>query len=155
MSFLVLFVLSGCSSNDDDSSKKNEEATQVTIPDDKEVTEEAIITKPTEESNTKDIKEEVSVPREHQNALKAAENYIGFMHFSEPGLRDQLEFEKYPSDAIDYAIMNVSVDYNEMALKAAINYQKTMPMSDDGLREQLDFEGYTSEQISYALANLD
>ena len=47
--------------------------------------------------------EESDLPREYKNALKKAESYLGSgFHFSETGLRGQLEFEEFPQDAIDY-----------------------------------------------------
>src|SRR5699024_8102996 len=64
--------------------------------------------------------EESDIPREYKNALKKAESYLGSaFHFSETGLRGQLEYEEFPQDAIDYAMENVEADYNEQAEKAA------------------------------------
>lgn len=104
---------------------------------------------------------EDDVPREYKNALKAAENYILSMPFSEKGLYDQLTAEygnKYPAEAAQYAIDNIEVDYNEQALRAAKNYQETMPMSDAELKDQLMSEygdKYTEEQAQYAIDNLE
>ncbi|UOE93107.1 Ltp family lipoprotein [Alkalihalobacillus sp. LMS39] len=100
------------------------------------------------------------VPREYQNALRAAENYISFMPFSEKGLFEQLTSEygdKYPEEAAQYAIENIEVDYNEQALKSAISYLEMMPMSDQELLEQLTSEygeQFTNEQAQYAIDNL-
>lgn len=104
--------------------------------------------------------EEDDVPREHQNALQAAQNYVDMMPFSEKGLFEQLTSEygdQYPEDAAQYAIKNVDVDYNEEALESAINYQEIMPMSDQELLDQLISEygeQFTQEQAQYALDNL-
>lgn len=92
--------------------------------------------------------------REQRNALRSAENYLSFAGFSEPGLRDQLEFEGFPQDAIDYAIANVEVDWNKEALDSAKNYDSFASMSDTGLYDQLIFEGFTPEQAQYAIDNL-
>jgi uncharacterized protein YkwD len=97
----------------------------------------------------------MSVSREERNALETAKNYISIFPFSETGLADQLAFEGFPQNAIDYAIANINADYNEMALKSAKNYLEIFPMSDSELYEQLIFEGYTSGQAQYALDNLD
>lgn len=95
-----------------------------------------------------------NVPREYKNALKSAENYLDFSGFSESGLRKQLEFEKFPPDAIDYALSNVKVDWNEEALDSAKSYDDFGSFSDDGLINQLLFEGFTQEQAEYAVNNL-
>ncbi|NLN51691.1 MAG: hypothetical protein GX145_02615, partial [Clostridiaceae bacterium] len=97
----------------------------------------------------------MSVSREERNALETAKNYISIFPFSETGLADQLAFEGFPQNAIDYAIANINANYNEMALKSAKNYLEIFPMSDSELYEQLIFEGYTSVQAQYALDNLD
>lgn len=114
-----------------------------------------------QESEDDKVKEEVidnaveEASREQKNALKTAENYLDYTGFSEKGLREQLEFEEYPTDAIDYAISNVLVDYNEEALETAQNYLDFSSFSDAGLKEQLLFEGFTEEQAQYAIDNLD
>jgi Tfp pilus tip-associated adhesin PilY1 len=104
--------------------------------------------------------EKDDVPREYKNALKAAQNYIDLMAFSEKGLFEQLTSEygdQYPKEAAQYAIENVVVDYKEEALESAINYQDTMPMSDQELFDQLTSEygeQFTEEQAQYAIDNL-
>ncbi len=115
-----------------------------------------------EEAGKEEIEEEAAdnVPREYRNALKAAQNYIDIMPFSERGLYDQLTSEygdQYPEEAAQYAIENVEVDYNEEALKAAKNYLEIMPMSDNELFDQLTSEygdQFTEEQARYAISNL-
>ena len=111
------------------------------------------------ETPTPASKEE-NVPREYKNALKAAQNYLTVMPFSEKGLYDQLTSEhgnKFPADAAQYAIDNLEVDYKAQALKAAKNYLTIMPMSDQELFNQLISEHgdkYTEEQAQYAIDNL-
>ena len=101
------------------------------------------------------------VPREYKSALRAADNYLSFMAFSEKGLYNQLTSEYgdgYPAEAAQYAIDNIEVDYNEQALKSANNYLDIMPMSDAELFNQLTSEygdGYTAEEAQYAVDNLD
>ena len=101
--------------------------------------------------------EESDLPREYKNALKKAESYLGSdFHFSETGLRDQLEYEEFPQDAIDYAMENVEADYNEQAEKAAKSYAESeFAMSDQGVYDQLIFEGFTEEQAQHGLDSLD
>lgn len=98
---------------------------------------------------------ENDVPREHKNALRQAENYLNTMPFSESGLAEQLEFEEYPQDAIDYAMDNINPDWNDNALRQAQNYLDTMPFSDSDLYDQLIFEGYSDSQAQHAINNLD
>lgn len=113
-----------------------------------------------ENAEEENEREEEDVPREHRNALKAAQNYIDMMAFSEKGLYEQLTSEygdQYPEDAAQYAIENVEVDYNEEALEAAEGYQEIMPLSDQELFEQLTSEygdQFTEEQAQYAIDNL-
>lgn len=94
------------------------------------------------------------VPREFKSALEKAGRYIDSSDFSEKGLRAQLEYEKYPTESIDYALKNVIVDYNKEALGIAQKHLKKIPMSDEGIKEQLEFEGFTKEQAEYAIKNL-
>lgn len=115
-----------------------------------ETTKESVKEKSSAEEGT----QEKSVPREYRNALGKAESYLDLAGMSEQGLRKQLEFEEYPSEAIDYALATVEVDYNEQALAKAESYDNWASMSDSQLYDQLIFEGFTDEQAQYALDNL-
>ncbi|MET2118514.1 Ltp family lipoprotein, partial [Enterococcus faecium] len=117
------------------------------------VAESTVVEEETE-TTIEEVTQEESVPREYRNALSKAESYLGWAGMSEQGLREQLEFEEYPSDAIDYALANVDVDYNEQALAKAESYDDWASMSDSQLYDQLIFEGFTDEQAQYALDNL-
>ena len=76
------------------------------------------------------------------------------MAFSDEGLREQLAFEGFPQDAIDYAMENITVNWNEKALEKAENYLDLMAFSDEGLREQLAFEDFPQDAIDYAMENI-
>ncbi|HGP0303085.1 TPA: Ltp family lipoprotein [Enterococcus faecium] len=117
------------------------------------VAESTVVEEETE-TTIEEVTQEESVPREYRNALSKAESYLGWAGMSEQDLREQLEFEEYPSDAIDYALANVDVDYNEQALAKAESYDDWASMSDSQLYDQLIFEGFTDEQAQYALDNL-
>ena len=101
------------------------------------------------------------VPREYKNALRQAENYVKTMPFSYQGLYDQLTSEhggKFPPEAAQYAMDNITVDWNAEALEAAKNYQDVMPMSDDQLFDQLTSvhgSQFTAEEAQYAIDHLD
>ena len=91
------------------------------------------------------------VSLEFKNALGKANDYLAFTSFSKSGLKDQLEFEGFSKESIDYAIENVSVDWKEQAAKKAEDYLKLSSFSKQGLKDQLEFEGFTNEEVSYGL----
>lgn len=105
--------------------------------------------------------EDESVPLEHRNALRSAENYLDFTSFSEAGLLEQLTSEyadNYPEDAAQYAMDNIDVDWNAEALESAQNYVDSLHFSQSGLLEQLTSEyadKFTPEQAQYAVDNVD
>lgn len=86
-----------------------------------------------------------------RNALGSAESYLDCMGFSKEGLKDQLEYEGYTSEEINYAVENVIVNWNEECVESAESYLDCMSFSRQGLIEQLEYEGFTSEQINYAM----
>ena len=133
---VVAFIATGLQGGSDDSKNATSEAS------------------PTESTVAKKETQEEKVPREHRNALNKAKNYLSWAGMSEEGLRKQLTFEEYPSEAIDYALANVNADYNEQALIKAKSYDDWASMSDSQLYDQLKFEGFTDEQAQYALDNL-
>lgn len=93
--------------------------------------------------------------REQRNALRSANNYLNLMAFSDPGLRKQLDYEGFPADAIEYAMQNITVDWNAQAVKMAQQYdQSGLAMSNDGLYDQLIYEGFTPEQAQYGVDNM-
>lgn len=158
---LVALALTACGG---ETATTTEEQADTSAETQVEETEKESQTEETQPEETEDpaVEEnEDDVPREYKSALKAAENYILSMPFSEKGLYDQLTAEygnKYPAEAAQYAIDNIEVDYNEQALRAAKNYQETMPMSDAELKDQLMSEygdKYTEEQAQYAIDNLE
>ena len=145
------------------SSSSDSPAPEVTSPENEQVAEE-MDPAPAEEPNPAPAEEEKpeedsndsgNVTREQRNALRSAKNYLDFMSFSDEGLRKQLDFEGFPPDAIDYAMQNIEVDWNEQAVKKAREYDETgLAMSDSGLYDQLIFEGFTPEQAQYGVDNM-
>ena len=127
-------------------------------------TEEAIVEETTVEETTaeespeeqpaeEEAPAEQDVPREHQNALRSADNYLSFTAFSQTGLYDQLLFEEYSPEAAQYAVDNVGADWNEQAVKSAENYLDFTSFSPSGLYDQLVYEGFTPEQAQYGVDN--
>ncbi|HGF8027829.1 TPA: Ltp family lipoprotein [Enterococcus faecium] len=159
LAVVVVFIAIGSQGGSDDAKNTVAETTKESVTEvssAESVAESTVIEEETETTETtiEEVTQEESVPREYRNALSKAESYLGWAGMSEQGLREQLEFEEYPSDAIDYALANVDVDYNEQALAKAESYDDWASMSDSQLYDQLIFEGFTDEQAQYALDNL-
>ncbi|EGP4777188.1 hypothetical protein EAC26_04300 [Enterococcus faecium] len=162
LAVVVVFIAIGSQGGSDDAKNTVAETTKESVTEvssaesvaESTVVEEETETTETTETTIEEVTQEESVPREYRNALSKAESYLGWAGMSEQGLREQLEFEEYPSDAIDYALANVDVDYNEQALAKAESYDDWASMSDSQLYDQLIFEGFTDEQAQYALDNL-
>ena len=101
------------------------------------------------------------VPTEYRNALKKAETYSEMMQMSKKGIYDQLTSEygeKFDADAAQYAIDNVTADWNANALAKAKEYQKTLAMSKSAIYDQLTSEygeKFTAEEAQYAVDNLE
>ncbi|MBZ5952878.1 Ltp family lipoprotein [Leuconostoc gelidum subsp. gasicomitatum] len=101
------------------------------------------------------------VSAEFTAALFKAKTYGTTMSMSKDGIYDQLTSEageKFPTDAAQYAIDNVNVDYNKNALSKAKTYQKDMSMATDAIRDQLTSsagEKFTPEQAEYAIQHLN
>lgn len=86
------------------------------------------------------------------NALKKARSYLDYTSFSASGLADQLEYEGFARDEIDYAVEHCGADWNEQAAKKAQSYMDYSSFSRSGLIDQLLFEGFTQEQAEYGVA---
>lgn len=154
--FIIVVGVIGSGGEDEPEDVTKEPIKQTVAPVDGEVKE-------TEKTEPLEVVVEApvaDVPRELKNALKSAQNYVDIMPFSEAGLYNQLTSEhggKFPAEAVQYAIENVDVNYNEEALESAKNYQEVMPMSDQDLFDQLTSEHgeqFTKEQAQYAIDNL-
>ena len=102
-----------------------------------------------------------AVPAEHKAALAKAQSYADNMNMSKAAVRDQLTSEygeKFPKAAADYAIANVTADWNKNALEKAKSYRDDMNMSTAAIREQLvskHGEKFTKAEADWAVANLD
>ena len=66
--------------------------------------------------------------------------------------------ERFSEEAADYAIENVSADWNANALAKAKQYEKTMAMSPSSIYDQLvsDYgEKFTEDEAQYAIDHLN
>lgn len=106
-------------------------------------------------------KEDFNIPTEYASALIQAESYSDIMHMSKAKIYDQLTSEyggQFSQDAAQYAIDNISADWNANALANAENYNSTMHLSKQKLYDQLtsDFgELFTPEEAQYAIDNIE
>lgn len=112
------------------------------------------------EDNKKDIEQEEhekNIPREHENALRSAENYLNIAGLSKEGLFEQLiSYDEFPEEAARYAVENINTDWDNNALRSAENYLDVAGLSDQKLYDQLiEYDGFTEEQAQYAIDNLD
>lgn len=96
-----------------------------------------------------------NAPKEHKNALDTAKRYFSTLNFSRKGIEEQLKFEGFTEEAINYALSNIVVDYNKQALGSARSYDNVLSMSSKRLLEQLIHDGYTEAQAKYAVDNLN
>ncbi len=98
---------------------------------------------------------------EEKNALKKAQIYSSTMHMSKSRIYKQLvsEYgEGFTTEAAQYAIDNISADWNANALAKAKSYQSSMNMSKSAIYKQLVSEygeGFTADQAQYAIDHLD
>jgi len=83
------------------------------------------------------------------------------MHMSKQGIYDQLTSEygeKFAAEDAQYAIDNMTADWNANALAKAKSYQETMSMSKSAIYDQLVSEygeKFTAEEAQYAIDHLD
>ncbi len=90
-----------------------------------------------------------------QNAIRSAQSYLKFMHFSRLGLIGQLSSpygEGFPLADATFAVDSLNVDWNAQAVGSAQDYLKTMGFSCQGLIDQLSSrygEQLTVEQATY------
>lgn len=85
-----------------------------------------------------------------KNAIQQAENYLSMMAFSKSGLIEQLEYEGYSTEDAEFAVDNITVDWQEQATLKAKDYLDNMSFSRSGLIEQLIFEGFSEEHANNA-----
>lgn len=98
---------------------------------------------------------------EERNALIKAEEYSSLEYMSKKAIYEQLisEYgEQFDKEAAQYAIDNLSVDWNKNALEKAKEYQKTLNMSKKAIYEQLVSkygEQFLPSEAQYAIDHLN
>ncbi|MGF2072649.1 Ltp family lipoprotein, partial [Enterococcus casseliflavus] len=53
-----------------------------------------------------------------------------------------------------WAVDQLTIDWNEQALKKANSYHSLMSLPPDNIRRLLAFEDFSEEQIDYAMTNI-
>ena len=93
----------------------------------------------------------LEVPAEGEQALRSGQQYLNFTSFSRSGLGEQLEYEGFPADAIEYALtrLDETVDWYEQAVLKAQQYLDLMSFSRSRLIDQLVYEGFTKDQAEH------
>lgn len=143
---IVVFIIIGVAGNGGNSENIENKEDNKTIEETKQ--------------NDEQIKEEPSIPAEYRSALNKAQSYSDLMHMSKAGIYDQLTSEygeQFSAEAAQYAIDNVTADWNANALEKAKSYQEDMSMSPNAIYDQLISEygeQFTPEEAQYAIDNL-
>lgn len=116
--------------------------------------------KEVEQTEEPEPAEDDDVPTEYKSALNSANSYSEIMHMSKAAIYDQLISEygdQFTEDAAQYAIDNMTADWNENALKSAESYSENMHMSKAAIYDQLISEygdKFTKEEAQYAIDNI-
>lgn len=98
---------------------------------------------------------------EQKNALKQAESYSEALHMSKQAIYDQLTSQyggKFEKADAQYAIDNISADWNANALESAKSYRDSLNMSRGAIYDQLisQYGGkFTKSEAQYAIDHLD
>lgn len=103
----------------------------------------------TENNQEQQAEDPAEVTTGQRNALRKAQSYLNISAFSYNGLKDQLEYEGFEEDEIQYAVDNCGADWMEQAVKKAKSYLDISAFSKSGLIDQLEYEGFTHEQAVY------
>ena len=166
LAFFILFGFAGAGgmSSDSETTEVNSD-TDVVQNTDKEESKSVDKKEEVEEKKSPEVEKNQQskndVPKEYKSALKKAKIYSDTMFMSKDGIYNQLvsEYgEKFSAEAAQYAIDNLTTDYNRNALSKAKTYQETMAMSRDRIYEQLTSEygeKFTAEEAQYAIDNLE
>ena len=102
-----------------------------------------------------------NAPAEYKSALHQATSYANTMHMSKQGVYDQLVSQyggQFSAAAAQYAIDNVTADWNANALAQAKTYQNDMYLSPAAVHDQLTSEyggQFTQAEADYAIAHLN
>ncbi|EFA22540.1 Ltp family lipoprotein [Bifidobacterium gallicum] len=102
----------------------------------------------------KDVRSQTS---DKQQALEAAQLYANVLYLSQAGTYNQLVTVDHFSRAdADYAMKNISVDWNKNAVRAAQSYKQWSSYTNDEIKQYLiSNDLYTKSQADYAIEHVD
>ena len=113
-----------------------------------------VIEEQEKEAAKEEVTEDDTVSFEFKQAKEKAKEYMAFQSFSKKGLKEQLEFEGFSSEAAEWAVENYNADWSSQACAKAREYLEFQSFSKQGLKDQLIFEGFTEEEAQYAVDNV-
>ena len=102
-----------------------------------------------------------NAPAEYKSALAQATSYANIQHMSKQGVYDQLVSQyggQFTAAAAQYAIDNVTADWNANALAKAKDYQSQQNLSPTAIHDQLTSqygEKFTESEADYAIQHLN
>ncbi|MBS4900716.1 MAG: Ltp family lipoprotein [Clostridiales bacterium] len=108
----------------------------------------------TEATTTTPAPTTAAVSVSKKNAIQKAKDYLKYSAFSKPGLIAQLEFEGFSTEDSEYAVENITVDWNQQAAKKAKEFLEYSSFSHSGLVEQLEIEGFTNEEAEFGTTSV-
>jgi outer membrane PBP1 activator LpoA protein len=95
--------------------------------------------------------EQTAPASEQDNAVQAAQDYLGSQAFSRSDLISQLKYDGYSQAEAVYAVNHISVDWYEQAAESAKEYLSSQPFSRSDLISQLEYDGFTPAQARYGV----
>jgi len=107
-----------------------------------------------QQNNDEQTQTENEGSSEQRRAIARAESYTNLMAFSRARLIQQLEFERFTHNDAQWAVDQLTIDWNEQALKKANSYHSLMNLPPENIRRLLAFEDFSEEQIDYTMTNI-
>lgn len=147
----LTLALAGCSTDSDDGGDSLPSVTVQTSGEDTIDKPRNVDRTAEEKPEPKPEKEEPSLTRSQENAIRSADSYLKFMAFSRTGLIEQLEYEGFSRADAVFAVDSFKVNWREQAAELAETYLDSSGFSRQGLIEQLEYEGFTYEQAVYGV----
>ena len=84
-------------------------------------------------------------------ALKTANEYLSVLNFSKSGLANQLIHDGFTNEEANYAVDNLTIDWDEQAYETAQTYLQLISFDAWDLEEQLMHDGFTEVQARNAV----
>lgn len=95
-----------------------------------------------------------SMTASQTQAVKLAEQYLGYSSFSRSGLIEQLEYEGFSNSDAKFGADYIDVDWRKQGAAKAEEYLDYSAFSKSGLIEQLEYEGFSNSDAKYGTEKL-